>query len=296
MLSGLEEMGVMQRKSPVLVTKLGQEEDPVKEFARVNHVFAEGPNMLLSDLLLYPVYHLVNQRTDLLSDSSPFPGISEWLTRVGQEGLGEALQPLLCGDEDRVALAHLPVPSVPQHSLYKCDPARDGNNRAYTTQYKVEAGLAWWQDSGLDSLQQGERGEELDWASLPAVVRPEAGQLPPGRLARKEGQLASLALPLVALARDGDILVDFCSGGGHLGLVVAHLVPGCTVHMVENKEESLARARARGMAMGRDNTWFFQSNLDYYTGRFQVEYTSYCFCISSSTPGRLLPARLRPGH
>jgi len=34
--------------------------------------------------------------------------------------------------------------------------------------------------------------------------------------------------------------------------------------MVENKEESLARARERGVQLGLTNVWFYQSNMDYY--------------------------------
>jgi hypothetical protein len=34
--------------------------------------------------------------------------------------------------------------------------------------------------------------------------------------------------------------------------------------MVENKEESLARARERGVQLGLNNVWFYQSNMDYY--------------------------------
>jgi hypothetical protein len=36
------------------------------------------------------------------------------------------------------------------------------------------------------------------------------------------------------------------------------------IHMVENKEESLARARERGVQLGLNNVWFYQSNMDYY--------------------------------
>jgi hypothetical protein len=34
--------------------------------------------------------------------------------------------------------------------------------------------------------------------------------------------------------------------------------------MVENKEESLARARERGVQLELNNVWFYQSNMDYY--------------------------------
>ena len=61
-----------------------------------------------------------------------------------------------------------------------------------------------------------------------------------------------------------------CTGGGHLGLLVAHLAPSVMCHMVENKEESLARARARGIEMGLKNVWFYQCNLEFYVGNFNI--------------------------
>ena len=181
------------------------------------------------------------------------------------------MEALLWGEEGRVAAAHLPLPPVPQHSLYRSDPGRDRGRQVTTTQGEVARALAWWEEQGLETLQQGEvaREQGLSWASLPPLVNPDTA-LPQARQARKQGQLESLALALVQVARPGDILVDFCSGGGHLGLLLAHLLPDTTVHMVENKEESLARARERGLAMEGANSWFFQSNLDYYRGRFSV--------------------------
>ena len=83
---------------------------------------------------------------------------------------------------------------------------------------------------------------------------------------RKCHQLESVCTAAMSLARAGDVVADLCSGGGHLGLLLAHLRPDVTVHMVENKEESLARARERGLEMGMENVWFFQSNMEYYTG------------------------------
>lgn len=60
------------------------------------------------------------------------------------------------------------------------------------------------------------------------------------------------------------------AGSGHLGLLMAHLIPQSSVHMVENKEESLARARCRGLEMDLDNVWFYQCNLEFYVGRFNL--------------------------
>ncbi len=51
----------------------------------------------------------------------------------------------------------------------------------------------------------------------------------------------------------GLVLVDFCSGGGHLGIVLAHLLKdeNATVCLVENKEESLRRAHRRVKLLGK---------------------------------------------
>ena len=248
-------------------------EDPVLLFAKESHVFAEGPELLLSDLLLYPVFHLLNIQTDIFCSASTVPNSAQWLQLVETTGAGEVMNSLLWQElaTEKTSWLDLPLPVVPQHSLYKSDPARDGG-KGYTRQTDVSRAVKWWDESGLESLQQGEvaSGQPLDWASLPPLVLPGAGSLPEARLARKAAQLESLALALVEIAKEGDTVVDFCAGGGHLGLLLSHLLPHSVVHMVENKEESLARARARGLAMPGQNTWFFQSNLDYYQGAFQV--------------------------
>ena len=132
--------------------------------------------------------------------------------------------------------------------------------------------LAWWAESGIPSAQQVELSlvSALDWSSLPRSVHPEAGHLPHARLERKCAQLSSLAGPISQLASPDHLIVDFCSGGGHLGLLLAHLLPSSTVHMVENKEESLARARVRGIQCDLHNVWFYQCNLEFYRGSFDL--------------------------
>ena len=54
------------------------------------------------------------------------------------------------------------------------------------------------------------------------------------------------------------VVVDFCAGGGHVGLLVAHLHPSVTVHLVENKEESLANAAQRISTLNLSNVKLFQ--------------------------------------
>lgn len=112
------------------------------------------------------------------------------------------------------------------------------------------------------------RGLEIDWNKCLAL--PEVGDLPIERVARKREQLQSLAREVISMAKSGDTIVDFCCGSGHLGIVIASLLPDCHVVLLENKEESLDRAKIRCKALNLINLTFLQSNLDYYSGEFQI--------------------------
>lgn len=69
--------------------------------------------------------------------------------------------------------------------------------------------------------------------------------------------------------------MDFCCGSGHLGIVIAYLVPNLTVILVDNKEESLRRARKRVEKLDLKNIMIVHSNLDYFKANFQVELLFY---------------------
>ena len=74
--------------------------------------------------------------------------------------------------------------------------------------------------------------------------------------------------PLCQKAKPADIIVDFCSGGGHLGLAAAALLPQCKILLVENKEESLSRARKRIKSGKVENVTLIQSNLTQWNSPF----------------------------
>lgn len=75
---------------------------------------------------------------------------------------------------------------------------------------------------------------------------------------------------VISSVSEGDVIVDFCSGGGHLGIVLACLLPRCRVVMVDNKEESVRQARLRLAQLHLPNAVLVQSNLDYFRGRFDL--------------------------
>ncbi|XP_059082180.1 glutathione S-transferase C-terminal domain-containing protein homolog [Tigriopus californicus] len=153
------------------------------------------------------------------------------------------------------------------------------------------------------------KSNKIDWSSLPHLVHPMGGMLPEKRLLKKCQQLENLAsavLDVVARERaewskngqreamtstafdfsqssshhtqsegchrdrQWPIIVDFCSGGGHLGILLAFLLPRAQIYLVENKEESLRRAFERVDKLGLSNVGFFQCNLDYFSGGFDI--------------------------
>lgn len=107
------------------------------------------------------------------------------------------------------------------------------------------------------------------------------GQLPTKRIDRKKAQLECLANEVIALSRPGDVIVDFCSGTGHLGILLAYLLPNCTIYLLENKEESQQLAMNRVNKLGLNNVVYFQCNLDYFTARFDIGVSLHACGVAS---------------
>ncbi|KAF6738332.1 Glutathione S-transferase C-terminal domain-containing protein [Oryzias melastigma] len=110
----------------------------------------------------------------------------------------------------------------------------------------------------------------IPWDSLPSAINPTEGKMSNIRAIRKMQQLNNLVAMVTDLARPGDTIVDFCSGTGHVGIVLAHTFPDCQIVLIENKEESLVRAQRRSAQLGLKNIGFIQTNLDYFTGPFHI--------------------------
>ncbi|PAA72335.1 hypothetical protein BOX15_Mlig014321g1, partial [Macrostomum lignano] len=111
---------------------------------------------------------------------------------------------------------------------------------------------------------------EAEASPLPPLPDWLAAEVPPERAARKRQQLASLAADVLPLARPGHVIVDFCSGSGYLGLLLAHLLPQCRIVLVENKLESLQFALDRLGQLGLPNVRIVQSNLCNFRAAFDI--------------------------
>lgn len=242
------------------------------EDLEVSHCFAEGPFLTLADLLLLPSYHIMKQSLGESIFLSHLCYTNTWFYNLQQVAQIENIKPLLEGIEiTALKIKKLNLPVMEDVSLYKCDPKRHNpKKRLFTKEEDIENALNSLKDGMELSLSTNEFDFGIEWNEIPDGANPSAGHLPDERMHRKSQQLENLASAVQNIAKEGDLIVDFCSGSGHLGILLAHILPKCTIILLENKEQSLLRARTRVHDMGLKNVLFFQCNLDFFIGRFDI--------------------------
>jgi hypothetical protein len=75
----------------------------------------------------------------------------------------------------------------------------------------------------------------LPWTGYPDCVLPstQIGGVPDKRACRKLEQLENMVAAVMSVVqiqrKESYTIIDFCSGGGHLGIVLAYLLPNCQV-------------------------------------------------------------------
>lgn len=167
----------------------------------------------------------------------------------------------------------LSIPDCEPASLYKSDPKRyKPRNRIYTEQSEVDAALNKLEKLQLqfssESINTYEK-KHIDWE----VIEPDQEKnsaLPRERIIRKRQQLQNVANAVASLALPGNRIIDFCSGTGHLGILLALQLPDCIIILMENKAISLERAKQRATQLGLKNCRFYQCNIDYFEGHFDI--------------------------
>ncbi|XP_008544151.1 glutathione S-transferase C-terminal domain-containing protein homolog [Microplitis demolitor] len=250
----------------------------------LEHVYAEGSFMTLADIIIFIcIYIFVN----LVSKESVFkllPLTAKWYERMSSDQLIKCLN--LIELQSTPSNRNYSLPIVSDYSLYKSDKKRyKPRSRIYTRQDDIENSLALVKNMEIDikinrSADDKDADDDgvygvnnevnIDWDKIPYEATPEGGSLPQTRLTRKFQQLENLSKPVIKFSRPGDVIVDFCSGSGHLGILIAYLLPKCTVILLENKEESLNRSRERVDKLNLKNIKFYQCNLDYFKGDFDI--------------------------
>ncbi|EDW29291.1 GL18497 [Drosophila persimilis] len=244
-----------------------------KEQLLIEHRFAEGISFTIADLILYPLLRIVFQHCGQMLPH--FPLTSTWFSEIDSfDGtcakiLGELYVPQAASQGEEL----LSIPDCDATSLYKADPKRyKPRNRIYTSQAEVDLALAKLSELQLVFSTDSEHtfGQQtIDWQKI-EPTHATSSALPQERLERKRQQLENMANAVVSLAQPGDRIVDFCSGTGHLAILLALKLPLCTIIVMENKSFSLAQAQKRALELELSNCVFYQCNIDYFVGRFDI--------------------------
>uniref|UniRef100_A0A6V7K2H7 Methyltransferase domain-containing protein n=1 Tax=Bracon brevicornis TaxID=1563983 RepID=A0A6V7K2H7_9HYME len=238
------------------------------------HIFAEGSFMTLADVIIFVNIHILFHHLSSISLNSLLPLTSKWRDRMAAEtAISKCLSAISLRQRPVSQIEHI-LPEVANQSLYKSDAKRyKPRNKVYTRQEEVEASLEIVEtlEVKMDvSSTPFAADVPINWLEIPHEANPEGGSLPESRSKRKFEQLENLCRPVLKLARRGDVIVDFCAGSGHLGILIAYLRQDCTVVILENKEESLNRAKLRVKKLKLENVKFYQCNLDYFRGQFDI--------------------------
>ncbi|XP_066965950.1 glutathione S-transferase C-terminal domain-containing protein homolog isoform X1 [Macrobrachium rosenbergii] len=252
----------------------------LSELPEMEHEYAEGLNMTMADVMLFTCFHIIISKLKNhvhLDDICPL--VMKWYRLLcGNEYINHSLPLLQKTIDIHITVQEnnleIVVPEVQRESLYNSDPERYKPRwRAFTHQDDIDKVLEVLGVSCIEpSYDNHPLGDsiKLPWSEYPGALSPQEGQLPPSRLERKCQQLDNIVSAVMSLVNEDDVIVDFCAGGGHVGIILAYLLPSCKILLVENKDHSLRRAKQRVDALKLKNVEYLQCNLDYFQGTFDL--------------------------
>lgn len=244
----------------------------------LEHRFVEGFDETLADVVLFPCLHLIFTELVAIADrgmlSQRLPLTFRWYetvsaqarTRVALDALGLKLLAQVQPIKNRC----IEESELPRDSLYSSHPDRTKPRIRHKSPQTIISSLKKAHIMPDLKPNPGENSLPLPWNEFPDKVHPLGGGLPKTRVLRKCQQIENLVVLALEHAFSGCTIVDFCSGGGHVGIVLAYLLPNSRVVMIENKEESMHRARERVRTLNLRNVILYQCNMDYYAGDFDL--------------------------
>lgn len=246
------------------------------ENTKIEHKFCHGNEMYLSDVILYSLVKVIY--TLLLSPEclDAVPMTRRWLDTIEADEnnflnhfnhiINFKLFTRTLPGNIKLVVGELDDSQKGQHSDNQRDTAKvrnqhNRNKKQFTKQSHIDAIMEKLKCVEVEIVSQpGDANQSHVNDALIKDLLTQGG-LPEKRMENKTAQLKSLASEVAKLARSDDVIVDFCSGTGHLGLLVAHLLPNCSIIILENKEESVSRAIKRAEQLRLNNVTFYQCNL-----------------------------------
>lgn len=237
----------------------------------LEHKYCHGNEANLSDYILFVVFKLIFMTAMNESDVvNKIPLVLKWFRNMENEkqNLCKVFGMLFHNHsksyvpfKDQLPLVE---PNGKTFSLFKRQLGvnkKKSNRKKFTEQkdYDIILSKLKGLDIDIKSTPGDLNQESIDDSIIEELLK--CGDVPIERLKRKKYQLKSIANEVKKIAKDGDIIVDFCSGTGHLGFLIAKLFPNCKIIILENKEESIKRAKLKSKQLQLVNTIFYQCNL-----------------------------------
>ena len=123
-----------------------------------------------------------------------------------------------------------------------------------------------WEEKKEEHTQGSQAAAAEFFSQLPGALDPAPWLVKkPDRAGRKRAQMHALVMLALRVVKDGDTVVDFGAGAGHLGLLIAYLRPSCTVILVEPETYHVEeQARRRMEELGLANCRVFASGVEQF--------------------------------
>lgn len=245
----------------------------------LEHKYCHGDEINLSDFMLYAIYKLIFSYVNF-SSVDILPLTHKWFKNMELENFKDIYGSLKRGtvnSKESSLILSGEIPQVTEDGKYfsllkrELTGYKNKTRRSdFTDQSELEIVLNKLKllDVKICSSPGDENQSSINDDFVQELL--ECGDLPAKRIQRKKSQLKSLANEVLKVAQRNDIIVDFCSGTGHLGFLIAKLLPACRIIVLENKEESITRAKATAEKLQLHNVSFYQCNLTNFEERFDI--------------------------
>lgn len=244
----------------------------------IEHKYCHGNEANLSDFILYVMFKVIF--LTVLNDTdfeNHIPLILKWYRNMDIEfsELNDITMSLLTNTSPKYIVFKDDLPIVEANgkyfSLFKRQLVGHKMKKCKNLTNQNEIDVILSKLASLNINMKSEPGNDenvIDDKLVEELL--SSGEFPKDRHDRKKSQLKSFVSEVLRIARDGDTIVDFCSGTGHVGLLIALLLPTCKVIILENKEESIKRANIKAKKLQLTNVTYYQCNLEYFNETFTI--------------------------